>query len=98
MPYDLKSTYTVQYNLNVQRELPFFGTVASVGYMGSRGHNLFGQGDINLAIPEIRRAGTQFWPAGSKPPNPTFRPVRPTFHFYPSHLPTFTSQPPNPPP
>ena len=76
MPYNLKSTYTIQYNLNVQRELPFFGTVASLGYMGSRGHNLFGQGDINTAVPEIRPDGTQFWPAGARRRNPNFGTVR----------------------
>ena len=76
MPYNLKSTYTVQYNLNVQRELPFFSTVASLGYMGSRGHNLFGQGDINTAVPEIRPDGTQFWPVGARRRNPNFGTVR----------------------
>ena len=84
MPYNLKSTYTVQYNLNVQRELPFFGTVASVGYMGSRGHNLFGQGDINTAIPEIRD-GKPFWPAGSKRRNPNFGTVRSVLQGFRSH-------------
>ncbi|HKX32850.1 MAG TPA: TonB-dependent receptor [Blastocatellia bacterium] len=47
--YDLNPMYSVQYNLNVQRELGF-GTVATVGYVGGRGVNLLGMGDINTAV------------------------------------------------
>jgi hypothetical protein len=72
--FDLQEIYTMQYNLNVQREL--FGAVLSAAYVGSRGVNLLGQGDINTAIPQTLPDGTSFFPAGGARRNPTFDVVR----------------------
>ena len=72
--FDLQDIYTMQYNLNVQREL--FGTVLSAAYVGSRGVNLVGQGDLNTAIPQILPDGRSFFPAGSTRRNPNFDVIR----------------------
>ncbi len=48
--FDLNPTYVMQYNLNIQQDLGW-DTVVTLGYLGSRGVNLFGQGDTNLALP-----------------------------------------------
>lgn len=74
--YDLNSTYVTQYNLNVQRDLGFLNTVVFLGYVGSRGHNLLGQGDVNIAVPQIRADGTEFFPSGSTRRNPNFAVIR----------------------
>lgn len=74
--YDLKPMYMVQYNVNVQRELGFFDTVLMLGYVGSRGHNLLGQGDANIAIPQIRPDGSEFFPANPVRRNPNFGAIR----------------------
>ena len=42
--------YVMQYNLTLQREI-FAHTVASLGYVGSHGVDLFTQGNENLPIP-----------------------------------------------
>ena len=73
--YDLHPIYTQHYNLNVQHDLGFFNTVVLVGYFGSRGRNLLGQGDINIAVPQIVD-GHEFFPEGSKRRNPNFGGVR----------------------
>lgn len=72
--FDLRPTYMMQYNLNVQREV--FGTVMAVAYVGSRGINFFGQGDLNTAIPQILADGRSFYPAGSSRRNPNFSTIR----------------------
>ncbi len=46
--FDLSPTYVIQYNLNIQQEA--LGTVMTFAYVGSRGVNLLGQGDINTAL------------------------------------------------
>jgi len=74
--YDLDPIYVAQYNLNIQRDLGFWDTVASVGYVGSHGYHLLGQGDANIAVPQIRADGSQFFPAGSVRRNPNFGVVR----------------------
>lgn len=74
--FDQDPTYVEQYNVNVQRELPFFGTVMSVGYVGSRGHNLFGQGDVNIAVPQIQEDGTEFFPPSPRRRNSNFGGIR----------------------
>lgn len=72
--FNLKSMYTQQYNLNIQQEM--YGTVFTVAYVGSRGVNLLGQGDINTAIPTILPDGRQFFAAGSTRRNPNFSILR----------------------
>jgi hypothetical protein len=72
--FDLSPTYTMQYNVNVQQE--FLGAVLALAYVGSRGVNLFGQGDINTAIPQMLPDGRAFFPAGSTRRNPNFTTIR----------------------
>jgi hypothetical protein len=74
MQYDLDPTYMTQYNVSVQRELPWSSAV-SIAYMGSRGTNLLGSGDVNIATPQIVN-GRQFFPAGSARRNPNFGTIR----------------------
>ena len=73
--FNVSPTYLMQYNLNIQRELPG-NAVASVAYVGSRGVNLFGMGDVNTAFPQIRDDGRHFFPAGSLRRNRNFDQVR----------------------
>jgi carboxypeptidase family protein len=47
---DLKSPYRAQYNLQFQRELPG-RTIATVGYIGSRGYSQIRNVEYNQAIP-----------------------------------------------
>jgi len=72
--FNMKSSYNLQYNVNVQRTLPF-DCVVSAAYVGSIGRNLFGQGDINTAIPQTMN-GQDFFPANSVRRNPNFGAVR----------------------
>jgi hypothetical protein len=70
--HDLGSPYTSQWNLNVQRSLPW-GTLLTVGYAGSRGRNLITPFDeANSAVPDIRPDGTYFIPAGRGRRSPDF--------------------------
>ncbi len=49
-PYDRRTPYTMQYLLNVQRELPK-NTLLEVGYLGSLSRHLEGLRAVNEAIP-----------------------------------------------
>lgn len=69
--YDLKNPKVHIYNLNVQRQL-WFGTVATVGYAGSRGLHLLRNTDINTAVPVKQADGTWLFPAGAPRLNPNF--------------------------
>ena len=72
--YDLDTLYMTQYNVNVQRELPWDSAV-TLAYIGSRGTNLMGSGDVNTAVPQIVN-GREFFPAGSPRRNPAFGTLR----------------------
>jgi hypothetical protein len=74
LAFDLQEIYTMQYNLNVQRE--FLGAVLSAAYVGSRGVNLLGQGDLNTAVGVVQPDGRVFYPAGSTRRNPNFDVIR----------------------
>jgi hypothetical protein len=74
LTYDMKSSYNMQYNLNVQQELPW-QSVITLAYVGSRGKNLNGQGDVNTALPTLVD-GVEFYPAGSRRRNPAFGTMR----------------------
>jgi hypothetical protein len=74
MQFDLERTYMTQYNASVQQELPWDSAV-TVAYIGSRGSNLIGSGDVNIAVPQIVD-GRQFFPAGSARRNPNFGTLR----------------------
>jgi Carboxypeptidase regulatory-like domain/TonB-dependent Receptor Plug Domain/TonB dependent receptor-like, beta-barrel len=86
--YDLKSTYMLQYNVNVQQELPWQSSI-SLAYMGSRGKNLSGTGDVNTAIPQIVD-GQEFFPVGSVRRNPNFNVVRAILQGFRSEYNGFT--------
>jgi Carboxypeptidase regulatory-like domain/TonB-dependent Receptor Plug Domain len=72
--FDLRPTYIMQYNLNLQRE--FFGAVLAVAYVGSRGVNFFGQGDLNTRIPQILPDGRSFFTGNEPFRNPNFSTIR----------------------
>jgi hypothetical protein len=72
--YDLGKTYMTQYNVSVQHELRW-DSAATLAYIGSRGSNLVGSGDVNIAVPQIVN-GRQFFPAGSVRRNPNFGTLR----------------------
>ncbi|MBI4888600.1 MAG: TonB-dependent receptor [Acidobacteria bacterium] len=74
LQYDLDTTYMTQYNVSLQQELPWDSAV-SVAYIGSRGTNLMGSGDVNLAVPQIVN-GREFFPAGGRRRNPNFGTLR----------------------
>jgi hypothetical protein len=72
--YDLGKTYMTQYNVSIQHELRW-DSAATLAYIGSRGSNLVGSGDVNIAVPQIVN-GRQFFPAGSVRRNPNFGTLR----------------------
>jgi hypothetical protein len=78
--FHLHPSYIMQYNVNMQREIA--GTVVSLAYVGSRGVNLFGQADLNTAIPQILADGREFYPAGSVRRNPAFGAVRTVYQGF----------------
>ncbi len=78
--FDLERTYVMQYNLHLQQEVGM-NTVASFGYVGSRGVNLFGRGDTNLAVPEIRPDGSEFF-SDNERRNPDFDSVRTVYQGF----------------
>jgi len=84
MQFNLRPTYVMQYNLNLQREV-FKDTVLLVAYVGSRGVDLFGQGDRNTAIPTILADGRQFFPATATRRNTKFDTVRTIFQGFRSN-------------
>ena len=66
--------YAMQYNLNIQRELP--GSMAfTIGYVGTRGVHLPTQQAVNPPTPQIQPDGSLFFPAGAPRLNPNFGPV-----------------------
>lgn len=78
--FDIKPTYVMQYNLNLQQDIGW-KTILTVAYVGSRGVNLFGQGDTNIAVPEIRPDGTPFFRDSTRR-NPNFERVRTIFQGF----------------
>jgi carboxypeptidase family protein/TonB-dependent receptor-like protein len=82
--FDLQPTYMMQYNLNVQRE--FFGTVMSAAYIGSRGVNFIGQGDLNTRIPsQILPNGLPLFTGNESLRNPNFSTIRSAFQGFSSN-------------
>jgi carboxypeptidase family protein/TonB-dependent receptor-like protein len=71
--FDLQPTYVMQYNLNIQQEA--LGAIFTFAYVGSRGVNLLGQGDINTAIPRILSDGQPFFDDDTRR-NPVFDAIR----------------------
>ncbi|HEY8460450.1 MAG TPA: carboxypeptidase regulatory-like domain-containing protein, partial [Blastocatellia bacterium] len=71
--FDLRPTYVMQYNLNIQQEA--LGAILTFAYVGSRSVNLLGQGDINTAIPQILSDGRAFFDDDTRR-NPVFDAIR----------------------
>jgi len=75
--YGIHTTpYTIEYNLNVQREL-FANTLLTVGYTGTRGVHLLAFHDFNAPVPNIDQNGVMHYATvnnGVATPNP--RPYR----------------------
>ena len=67
--YNLQQPHMLQYNLSIERQLPF-DTAVTLSYAGSRGINLLGTMEGNPAIPQVRPDGRLFWPAGAPRVNP----------------------------
>jgi hypothetical protein len=82
LQFDLRPSYLMHYSLNLQREIA--GSVLSFAYLGSRGVNLFGQGDLNTAVPQFLPDGQEFFPAGGRRRNPAFDIVRSTVQGFSS--------------
>jgi len=61
--YDLKQPRVYQWNLTVERQLPF-DVALSVGYVGSRGIRLIQPREANPKVPEIRN-GQRYWSANA---------------------------------
>jgi outer membrane receptor protein involved in Fe transport len=73
--FDPDSTYVMQYNGNVQRAIRS-NVLITVGYVGSRGTNLWREADFNNAIP-LTPDGTRFPTTGTPVRrNPNFANVR----------------------
>lgn len=69
--FDLKNPYSVTYNLNVERLLPW-DTVVTVGYAGAHGVHLLRNTDANTSIPTRLADGTYFYPNNAPRFNPNF--------------------------
>jgi outer membrane receptor protein involved in Fe transport len=73
--YKINNPYRVQYNITYQRELAA-QTVATVGFVGSRGYNQIRNVEYNQAIPIIQSDGRYFFPANPVRRNPNFNSMR----------------------
>ncbi len=69
--WNLKNPNVHQWNLNVQRKLPF-DSVLTLGYAGARGIHLLRSSDVNTAIPTRLPDGGLFFPVGAPRQNPAF--------------------------
>ncbi|MBI2817160.1 MAG: TonB-dependent receptor [Acidobacteria bacterium] len=63
--YDLQQPHLLQYNLAVERQLPWNAAV-TLAYGGSRGLNLFQGREGNPTVPQILPDGRKFW-LGNEP-------------------------------
>jgi outer membrane receptor protein involved in Fe transport len=73
--YYLENPYRVQYNVTFQRELAA-QTVATVGFVGSRGYNQIRNVEYNQAVPQVLADGRYFFPANPVRRNPNFNSMR----------------------
>jgi len=71
MQYDIELPRIHVWNVSLQRQLPG-RVVATVGYAGTRGRNLWRNGDANVPVPETLPDGTLFHPATAARPNASF--------------------------
>lgn len=66
--FNATNPYSLQYNLNVQREI-YKDFVLTLGYAGSRGIHLMRGGAVNIPIPQIMN-GRKFFPPNATRRNP----------------------------
>ncbi len=71
MDYNLQQPHMLQYNLAVERQLPF-DTAVSVAYGGSRGYNLLTTIEGNPTIPQVLPDGRLFWTGTERRVNPAW--------------------------
>ncbi len=69
--YNIKNPNVHQWNLSLQRALPW-DFVVTAGYAGSRGVHLLRSGDVNTEIPTKLADGTYFFPATGVRQNPAW--------------------------
>lgn len=69
--WDIETPRVHVFNLNLQRQLGG-GAVATVGYAGSRGYELWRNSDVNVPVPTTLGDGTLFYPPTAARPNPGF--------------------------
>jgi hypothetical protein len=62
-PGTLKTSSLETYHVQLQREF-YYGTVLTVGYVGSEGHHLLGITELNQSFPGTGLAGLPFLPVG----------------------------------
>jgi carboxypeptidase family protein/TonB-dependent receptor-like protein len=74
LQFQLQPSYSMRYHLNLQQEVS--GMVLSLSYLGSRGINLVGGSDTNIAYPQVQPDGREFFAEGSPRRNPNFAQVR----------------------
>jgi hypothetical protein len=75
LEWDPDNPYMLQYNLTFQRELAPQLT-AMVGFIGSRGINLFRNVESNQSIPQIQPDGSYFFPTTAARRSPNWAAVR----------------------
>ncbi len=71
LDYNVKQAYGLTFNASVQRELSG-DIVITVGYAGSRAHNLLSAVEGNPTVPQVLSDGTKFFPAGAPRRNPAW--------------------------
>jgi carboxypeptidase family protein len=81
----LRTQYTSQYNLTIQRELSA-STMLQIGYVGSQGHRLLASHDINPSIPQTC---LDIMSVAAESPNPTTNPYVTSYGSGANCAPTF---------
>jgi carboxypeptidase family protein/TonB-dependent receptor-like protein len=71
MDYHVQQPHMLQYNLTVERQLPF-GMALTVAYAGSRGLNLMFVTEANPTVPQVLADGRQFWSGSELRTNPAW--------------------------
>jgi TonB-dependent receptor-like protein len=69
--WDIETPRVHVFNLNLQRRVGW-GTLATVGYAGSRGDKLWRNSDVNVPVPSTLADGTPFYAPTASRPNPAF--------------------------
>jgi Carboxypeptidase regulatory-like domain/TonB dependent receptor len=67
LDYGLKQPHILDYNLTVERQLPW-NMGLTLGYAGSRGYHLMQDKEGNPTVPQILPDGRKFWPTNPVAP------------------------------